>query len=222
MRELFSPEGKIMHYGMKFAYLLWLQILTILCSLPIFTIGAAFTAMHKILLQLYRDEEASVTKTYFKSFLENFRQATVIWLGYMVVFIALYANYRLTSTMEENLFALAMRYLVPVVLIVTLATLTWVFVLQSRYHNTILGTLRMSFLACIAHFGYTVCNLVLIALPLLLLLLSWRVVPVVMLLGFTVPGILRAILYSKVFDRLENDDWRKRKAEESLQLEEDM
>lgn len=221
MYELFHPDGKVMRYGMKFANLMWLQLLTILCSLPIFTIGAAFTAMHKILLQIYRDNEDSVVKTYFSAFCKNFRQATIIWIGYLLIFLALFANYRLTSMLEENILMMAMKYLVPVVLIVTLATLTWVFPLQSRYHNTILGTVRMSFLACIAHFLYTVFNLALMSIPVLLLLLSWRTVPVVLLLGITVPGLLRAMLYSKVFDRLENTDWRKEKAEQAMDASEE-
>ena len=221
MHELFNPDGKIMGYGMKFAYLMWLQILTFLCCLPVFTMGAAFTAMHKILLQIYRNEEVDITKTYFAAFASNFRQATVIWLGCLAMFVALYLDYRLTANAGDSLPLLALRYLLPVVLVLLLVGLSWVFVLLSRYQNSIIGTIRLSFSACIAHPLNTVFMVVLMLCPLLLMLLSWRLLPFVFLLGFTVPGILRAMLYSKVFDHLEDSDWRKQRAEEMLESDPD-
>lgn len=214
MSELFNPDGKIQRFGMKFANLMWLQLLTLLCCIPIVTAGAAFTAMHKILLQLYRNEEGGITKTYFCAFVSNFRQATVIWLGCLVTCAALFVDYLLTK--DATSFALlGLRYLVPVGAILLLIGLSWVFVLLSRYRNSILGTVRLSFTACIAHPLYTMFMIVLMISPFLLPILSWRTVPFVFLLGFTVPGILRTTLYSKVFDHLEDRDWRKEQSEET-------
>ena len=218
MGNLFDSDGKLMHYGMKFAALMWLQLLTVLCCIPVFTMGAAFTAMHKILLQIYRGEEGALTKTYFQAFASNFRQATVIWLGCLLIFAALIVDYQLTK--DATSFALlGLRYLVPVGLVLLLVGLSWVFVLLSRYRNSILGTVQLAFSACIAHPLYTVFMVVLMVSPLLLPALSWRLMPFVFLLGFTVPGILRAMLYSKVFDHLEGTDWRKQNAEEILEEE---
>jgi uncharacterized membrane protein YesL len=136
-----------MYYGMKFAYLMWLQILTLLCCIPIVTAGAAFTAMHKILLQLYRDEEANITKTFFRAFASNFRQATVIWIGCLLTMAALLFDHLMTKNADSDIL-LALHYLVPVALILLLICLSWVFVLLSRYHNSIIGTVKMSFTAC--------------------------------------------------------------------------
>lgn len=218
MSGLFDPDGKIMYYGMKFANLMWLQLLTLLCCIPVITAGAAFTAMHKILLQLRRDEDGSVTKTYFKAFISNFRQATVIWIGYLAVLVALFLDYQLTAG-ATSMFLIILRYLVPVALILVLLSLSWVFVLLSRYHNSILGTLRLSFMACLAHPLYSVIMTVLMLLPVVLMLLTWELLPFLVLLGFTVPGFLRAMIYSKVFDQLEDTEWKKPTAEETPESE---
>ncbi len=208
MRELFNPDGKIMHYGRKLAYLMWIQLLTLLCCIPLVTIGASVTAMHKVLLQVYRNQEGNITKTFFGAFISNFTQATVIWVGYLVMLVALYLDYRLTANATSYVL-LGLRWLVPVALILMALVLSWVFVLQSRYQNSILGTLRLSVAACIAHPLYTVFSVALMCLPAFVLALSWRLAPFVFFFGFTAPGLLRATLYSKIFDDLEDTDWRK-------------
>ena len=71
MDKIFNMDSKAMNYGNKLAYLLLLNLLTIVCSLPLITIGASYTAMHRVLLLIYRDEECYITKDFFKSSKEN-------------------------------------------------------------------------------------------------------------------------------------------------------
>ena len=60
--------------------------------------------------------------------------------------------------------------------------------------------------------------LLFLLIPLLAIYYFEAATPIALLLGFTVPGILQTMLYSKVFDRLEGVD---RKALKSQQGEED-
>ncbi len=208
MRELFNPDGKIMHYGRKLASLMWLQLLTLLCSIPVVTAGAAFTAMHKVLLQIYRNQEDHMTGTYFSAFKSNFVQATVLWIGCLAMLVALFFDYWFTQNTTSYVL-LGIQWLVPVALIMLVLLLSWLFVFQSRYNNTVVGTLRLSVAACITRLRYTLYSVALMCVPVAALVLSWRTVPFVFLLGFTGPGLARAMLYSKVFDDLEDTDWRK-------------
>ena len=57
-----------------------LNILFLVCSLPIFTIGASFTAMYYVTLKLAENEEGYIARGFLKSFKQNFKQATIIWL----------------------------------------------------------------------------------------------------------------------------------------------
>ena len=68
-----SPPMKIMG---KFADLICLNFLALFCCIPIITIGASMTALHYVALKIVRDEEAYITRSFFKSFKENFKQAT--------------------------------------------------------------------------------------------------------------------------------------------------
>ena len=90
MGKLFDLDSPLMRVLSKMADLMILNLLMIVLCLPIVTAGAAFTAMHYVLLKMVRDEDSYLLKSFFKSFKLNFRQATIIWaimLGIAVLFI---------------------------------------------------------------------------------------------------------------------------------------
>lgn len=61
-----------------------LNLLFILCCLPIITIGAASAAMSYILKKLDEQEYVFLAEEFFKAFRENFKQATFYFLFYGV------------------------------------------------------------------------------------------------------------------------------------------
>lgn len=203
MNNLFHPDGKLMRWGTKIADLILLQLLTLLTLLPVITVGASLTSMHRVLLQLRRDQEGAIAKTFFKAFRENFRQATVLWLIFAALFLSLYLNWSILSGENTALLFRVIRFLFPTMFLVVLLGFVWVFVILSRYRNSIWGTLRTAILVGLAHPLYTIGMALLTLLPPLLLLITIQALPWLTLLGLTVPGYLQAMLYSKVFDKLE-------------------
>lgn len=43
---------------------MWLNILTLICCIPIITAGAAFTSMHYVALKIVRNEESYITRSF--------------------------------------------------------------------------------------------------------------------------------------------------------------
>lgn len=81
MRGVFGLEGPVMNFITKITYSAYLNILWLVCCLPVVTIGASTTALFYVTLKVARNEEGtSLTKAFFHSFKANFRQSTVIWL----------------------------------------------------------------------------------------------------------------------------------------------
>ena len=78
--KFFSYESKFSQLLMKLCYACYLNLLWLLCSLPVFTIGASTTALYYASLKVVRGEESYVGRLFFRAFRENFRQATVLWL----------------------------------------------------------------------------------------------------------------------------------------------
>lgn len=203
MDKVYNYDNKLVRIMGKLADLIWLQFLTLLCCLPILTIGTAFTAMHKILLQLRRKEEGAITREYFRAFRSNLGQGILIWLLYVIIFFALYLDKTLLSGGAEGSVFQIMQYVLAVVSVLIIISLAWVFVVLSRYHNTFWGTLRSAFLMGLSYPLHSIAMIILALLPLLLLLWSMRTLPVVVLLGFTLPGYLQAFIYSGIFEKLE-------------------
>ena len=203
--EFFSGRGaKFYEFSVKLMELMWLNFLVFITSLPIFTIGASFSAMHKVLVQICRDEEEQITRTFFSAFKENFKQATLIWLMYLGVFaILILDNWALHALNNDSVKYL--KLMVPVLAFIAILSLCWVFVLQSRYKLTIKDTIVFSFTRIIAFPIRTLCMALTLILPLLLAYYFAYLTILVFLLGITVPGILGTCFYNRALDVMEDD-----------------
>ncbi len=210
--RIFDLDSKFMQYANKFSDLMFVNIVALICCIPIFTIGASITAMHYVVLAIYRDEESYVIKSFFKSFKQNFKQATLIWLIYLGVFILLSLDFWLFGKGYVEM-AAVFKYALVFVSIIVAFSFVWVFILQSRYDNKILNTIKNSFIVGTSHFLYSVMMIILMLLPIVALYFWNASVPLVCMLGMTIPALLQAMLYSRVFDRMEGVD---RKAEKEV------
>ena len=124
----------------KVGDLLLVNLLFVVCSLPVVTIGASATAMYYVLGRIRR-QEGTVTKDFFRSFRENFRQATLYWGALLLVALALYWNFRLISGWTGTLYSVMMVLLI----LVSWFAVSWgslVFPLLSRFDNTSAATAR--------------------------------------------------------------------------------
>lgn len=124
----------------KVGDLLLVNLLFVVCSLPVVTIGASATAMYYVLGRIRR-QEGTVTKDFFRSFRENFRQATLYWGVLLLVALALYWNFRLISGWTGTLYSVMMVSLI----LVSWFAVSWgslVFPLLSRFDSTSAVTAR--------------------------------------------------------------------------------
>ena len=83
--KFMSIDGPVMRFLGKVADMMILNLLVLICSIPIITMGASLTAMHYVALKVVREEESYITKDFFRSFKMNFKQATKLWLVVLVV-----------------------------------------------------------------------------------------------------------------------------------------
>ena len=93
MGRFFNLDSPVMVALTKMADLIIVNLLAFFCCLPIITVGASMTALHYVVLKIVRDEECYIVKSFFKSFKENFRQATVIWLIEVLLIIIFAADF---------------------------------------------------------------------------------------------------------------------------------
>lgn len=66
MRErIFNADNKFFGFMGKAADLIILNILFVVCSLPIVTIGASVTAMYYVTLKMIKNEESYISRSFF-------------------------------------------------------------------------------------------------------------------------------------------------------------
>ena len=135
MRSLFDADGFLMKVLSKIADTVWLNILFLICSIPIFTIGASTTALYYVTFKTIKDEEGYITKDFFRSFKSNFKQSTIVWLVLFVLYVVLGVELtillRMNTSMANVGIVLAM---IPGLLILFVGL--YVFPLLSRFENS--------------------------------------------------------------------------------------
>ena len=201
--KIFDLDSPLMQFLNKMADLLWLNILTFICCIPIVTIGASLTAMHYMALKMVRNEECYITRGFFKSFKENFRQATLIWLLLLLLFAVLLGDFYImrNSGME---FPQVLQIVITAVGVLVLFTATFVFPVLAKFENTIYRTLKNALIMSILQFPKTIAMLILgIVVPIALYIFVPAATPVVFLFGLSVPAFLSALMYNKFFKKLE-------------------
>ncbi len=202
MGGLFDINSKFMQFLYKAADLILLNVLTLVCCIPIVTIGPAFSAMHYVLLRIYRNEGSGLLRDFFHSFVGNLKQGIVLTVGYLLYFLLLLLDYQLASRTETGILRIVL-YAVPFLALIGGLSLSWVFALLSRYTNTVWGTVKTTFAACVAHPIRSLAMMALTILPYLLLALSPAMVPVFLLFAVSLSAFLRVMLYDPVFKKLE-------------------
>ena len=167
MGKIFDMDSPLMRFLNRTADMLILNLLMILCCIPVITIGAACTAMHYVLLKIVRDEEGYLVRGFFKSFVRNFKQATIAWL-LMLVVIAVYLGDWLIFSYSGIEFPRVLVIAVVAVGAVALLISLYVFPLMARFENTIRNTFKNAAILAFANLPRTLGMAFLYALPLII------------------------------------------------------
>lgn len=155
MNSLFNPDNPVMQFITKIVYCVYLNILWFICCIPIVTAGASTTALFYVTLKMAKNEEGNVTKAFFRSFRENFRQGTQIWMILLSIGLFLGIDgYVLYHMRFENMFWTVITAVFIVAVAAYSIVLMYIFPLLARFDNTI-GTMfknsimiGMRFLLC--------------------------------------------------------------------------
>ena len=68
MGKLFDLDSPFMNVMNKLSDLIIINVIYIICCIPVFTIGAATTALYYTTLKIVEDRGSSVVKSFFHSF----------------------------------------------------------------------------------------------------------------------------------------------------------
>ena len=201
-KRFFDAENPLMRALAVAADLLLLNLLTLLCSLPVLTLGAALTALCRSVQSIVRDEDSYLFRDYFRTLRDNLLRGSAMGLLFLLAGALIWLDYRLAEV-----FIPPLRLTAAALGVIVLAVALYAFPLQARYVNSFGGTLKNALTLTVAWFprtvGMVVCTL---ALWLIALHFFRYALPVLLMFGFSLPCYVCALLYNDIFNTLEKDE----------------
>ena len=157
--KIIDPNSPMMNALNKLSDIIICNIMFVIFSIPIFTIGASLAALYSCMQRLVTDmEDDLVARDFWRAFKVNFKQSTAIWLLCLVVTGILTAFYFVASSMVD---ILGRAYLIPYFVVVALFLFgyQYLFPMQARYRLKVRHTLKNAWLLSIAAFPWTLLSI---------------------------------------------------------------
>lgn len=205
MNKVFDMDGPVFSTLNRLADLVWLNILYIICCIPIVTIGASTTAMYYVTMKIVKNEEGYITRSFFKSFKMNFKQATLLWLLALAVGGILALDYSIMTDRFGDIVALSatIKKVVLGILIIIggiyLFTMVYLFPLLAKFDNNIKNTVKNSLLISIRHFPFTLLLIVIPIIPFVLMLFVNQLILLIFLIVFSLIAFISSYIYVRIF-----------------------
>lgn len=200
--KLFSINSPIIVFLDKFGSIMLINLLFILFSLPLISIGASVTAMYRCLLNLANGNDNGLIKQFWNAFRGNFKQSTLLflWLLPLMALVVFEALILLAGAVENSIIN-TILFIAP--FIFAICVISYVFPLQAQFENKVFSTVKNAALLAVNHFPVTLAVAALnLVFPVMLYffpslfvktLLAW------ILFGFSLIAYINTFLLRKVF-----------------------
>ena len=201
--KIFDYDGPVVRATEKLGQLILLNILTILCSLPVVTFGAAFAALDTVVLKMSKNEESYVARSFFKAFKANLKLGIMSSLAILGLLAFGLADYYAT-TLVEAWFVAPVRALLIAFGVFFAITVTFLFPVMAKFEAGFADTVKNAFKYSVSHIGKTLLKLFLNLLPWVICYFFYFLGPILFIFGLSVPAYLGTGLYRDDFKKLED------------------
>ena len=207
LKGLFSLDNPVMRFLSRVADILVLNLLFILCSIPVFTIGASLSALYYCLFKIKEQEDGYLAKKFFHSFRDNLRQATLMWLIMLALAVVLFLEFIMYREVEGTAGSVV-RAIVIVGAIFWYLIGTYAFALQAKFYNTIRNTCMNAVLLMFANAPRTIAILGLTVAIILFTLMQqnpivlWNLILLWILFGFSSIALINVQFLYPVIKKL--------------------
>ncbi len=130
-----------------------LNILWLLTSIPIVTLGAATAALYSVMMSVVEKKEGYIIKDYWKAFCRNFKQSTVVWI--LLLFLGACLWFDLTFIgVVPGLFRQIGTVVLGAVLIFYFMECIFVFPLIAKFENSTGNMIKNALLIPVSRLPY--------------------------------------------------------------------
>lgn len=219
MGRLFNMESPLFQALSRLADLMLLNIIFLVTCIPIVTIGAAWTSLSYMTLKMVRNEESYIVRGYFKSFKQNFKQSTIMWIIVLLLAFLLYMDYRIMAVMTDvpghNIIMIG----IYAITLMGIFLLQYLFPLVAKFYNNTKNMFKNAFFMSIRHLPFTVImTVIFIGSGVLTFLNGYTLVYgllIWLLGGFALVSLANSWFMVKIFDKYIPEEKEEEKEEET-------
>lgn len=208
MDNLLRYDNKFFEVLEKITNIVILNILCIISSLPIITIGASITTTYSIAMKMVKDKDTYIVKDYIKIFKENLKTSTIAWSIMTIIGGVIVFDLYISTLISHKLISNILQLLFIMISIVYIFTITYLFPIIAKFENTIKNTLINSTLISMQNLPYTIIIVILNLIPLLLISILpsyWgEIIFFYTVMGFGITAYINSIFFEKIFIKFIN------------------
>lgn len=179
--NVFNEDSFLHSFFLSAGGFIALNLLWIITSIPVITAGASTTALYYCALKLHKDREICIWKCYWKSFRDNFVQATAVWMGLAGAGVCLLLEQRAVKTMPGPMSA-AFTYVIWGTAFVLVITALYIFPVMASFENKIRRLVPYALYFAARKPGYAMCMAALTCLPMYFTMVDAKLFPVYLLI----------------------------------------
>jgi len=198
MFKLFEPDGLFARGMSHVYYLVVVNVLWLVCSLPVVTFGASSAALYSCLFRLSRGDDTRPVRRFFAAFAENGKRATAAWLAVLAALVLLIFDWYFASVTDQPVWKIIAVGGLQVVGMVC----TFLFALVARYDNLWYVHLKNALLLAVMYLPVSVVIVVINLIPFLVWLLLPELFNRIMLLWVFLSGGVIAYVNGKMLRRI--------------------
>lgn len=206
MNRLFNPDNPIMQFISKIFDLIVLNLIFIFSCVPVITIGASLTGLYYVSLKILRGDDPYIWQNFWKAFRQNFKQATLLWLLAIAIFIFIAMDFYIINSADTTAFAI-LRVGLWIISALLLSMFIYLFPIISHFVCTTRQALKNSLLMTIGYLPYTVIFLAIYGVILYLCSHTPQTFAMVVVVsgvcGFSVVAFTLSIFFDKIFQQYE-------------------
>ena len=161
--KFFSIDSPLYRFMQRLTDVIVLNILWLVFSLPIVTIGCSTAAAFSVTMKFLDESEGHIWSDFISAFKANWKQGLPLGLISIVAAAAVYLDFKIAGAVENSLPFLIVGFLTAFFLSFSLL---YVFPLIVRYENSITNCLKNSFRLAMKHVGRTFLLIIILAFEL--------------------------------------------------------
>ena len=193
----------------KIGDMICLNVMWLICCIPIITIGASTTALYTVMLRMVKNEEGYIFRGFLKAFKSNFKQSTLIWLILLLLGIVWTVDFRVAGFIP-GMAGIILSAIFLALGFILLSVMIYIFPLTARYENGIKATFKNALILTVAKLPYTFLMVAIVVAAVFASLWSAFTLlfslPLWLVIGVSLIAWVNSYILRRVFVVFENSD----------------